>query len=143
MLAGFQRTGNTLTRRLMEEVSGLALGSVMSGDNLPNISPQYMGFKGDRYFADNRVWVYKTHLPLANGFSVPDENGYRMGKVVVTVRNPVDAIVSFLNMCATFSHTLTVDPACMPDLKETVELSVREGIEFYFRALTFWKHIAD
>ena len=49
---------------------------------------------------DDRVWVKKTHWPIA----MPDAEPFMSNKVICCVRNPLDVFVSMSNLTSTFSH---------------------------------------
>jgi hypothetical protein len=56
-----------------------------------------MGFFAERIY-DDRVWMFKSHLPMAEGFTVNDPNGFLMSKSVVVVRNPMDSGASMTHL---------------------------------------------
>jgi hypothetical protein len=58
-----------------------------------------MGMKGED-IVDDTVWVGKTHSP----WLMPYAPVFHCNKMVIVVRNPLDVIVSWLNLIAQASH---------------------------------------
>ena len=58
------------------------------------------GLKGE-HIVDDTVWVVKSHSP----WIMPESQLFSANKVIVVVRNPLDAILSFLNLCSLSNHT--------------------------------------
>ncbi|XP_067655941.1 WSCD family member CG9164-like [Haliotis asinina] len=82
-LASFPGTGNTWTRHLIEQMTGLATGSVHNARILRSV------FCGEER-ADNTVVAIKTHLRYPSNTFTPD-------KVLLIIRNPYGAIVANFN----------------------------------------------
>jgi hypothetical protein len=98
-LLSYPRAGNSLTRSYLEKISGIATGSEAKSD----LTLQMIGLIGDGHSADDRVWITKTHFPLAAPFFV---NTFEINKQIYLMRNPYDVIFSVANMINTFSHEL-------------------------------------
>lgn len=98
--ASVMRSGNTLSRKLMETVSGVLTGSNYNIIPSVNFALTVQGFKAENHF-DSKVWVTKTHFPYVLPFAQP------MGasRAVLLVRNPLDIIVSQFMMSATLTHS--------------------------------------
>ena len=63
-LCSFPRSGNSLTRKLLEQITGVATGCEAKSD----LSLQMLGLVGCSHSGDDMVWVTKTHHPLDAGF---------------------------------------------------------------------------
>jgi hypothetical protein len=97
----FPRSGNTLLRRCLEQVTGISTGA-----NMPLImtSMQHaMGMLGEE-IADERCWIIKTHHPLTIPFSCQ----YFSNKIIMIVRNPIDTIPSMASLASSASHSATM-----------------------------------
>jgi len=90
--SSFLRSGNTLTRRYFEGITGIATGSIMMNSNLCNFALFQPTFKADAIF-DDRVLLYKTHLPFVGDFTAGDEH-ISCNKSLVCARNPLDSLPS-------------------------------------------------
>ena len=93
----YSRCGNSFLRKYLEKITGIATGSDMvleySGDCL-----QMPYFKAEE-ITDPTVWVYKSHNPQI----LPNSKLAKCNKVICTVRNPYDIIVSWLHFTGTMS----------------------------------------
>ena len=83
------RSGNTLSRKLMESISGVSTGSNYSIIPSINFALTVQGFKGENHH-DNKVWILKTHFPYVYPFA----SVMSASRAFVLVRNPLDIIVS-------------------------------------------------
>lgn len=135
-LSTFHRSGNTLTRKYFEFITGIATGSIMNTQSAANLSLCPMGFLAERIY-DDRTWMYKTHLPTMEGFSVIDPNGYLMSKAVVVVRNPIDSAYSLFQMMLTNAHTLTVENK-MEEFPALGDLAVKNASNLITSCFKFW-----
>lgn len=95
-LVSFPRCGNTLVRKYVQKLTGVETGS----DNWLhwNVCLQMQGFKGE-YISDDSVFCIKSHFPWAMPPSV------KVNKMVVVVRNPLDAIISYVSLISTSCHS--------------------------------------
>ena len=96
-LASFPRSGNSMTRGLLEEFSGIRSGS----DFLDMSLAKAYNVMGEGR-VDDSVWFIKTHWPNKPG---PPS---RISRAVVIVRNPLDVLVSWFNLMATNVHNYTL-----------------------------------
>lgn len=62
-----------------------------------------IGMIGEGHSADNRVWISKTHFPIAAPFFV---NKMNINKQIYLMRNPTDVILSCAHLAMTVSHEL-------------------------------------
>jgi hypothetical protein len=79
------RSGNTLSRKLMESISGSNYNIIPS----VNFALTVQGFKAENHF-DSKAWILKTHFP----YILPFAEVMSAGRAVLLVRNPLDIIVS-------------------------------------------------
>ncbi len=97
ILASFPRSGNTMTRKYMESILGIVTGSdnhtLMS---LFTMETSLSGFKGE-FITDNKVWVNKTHFPIALPMAAP----HKGSKALVCIRDPFDSGISAFNLIFT------------------------------------------
>ena len=92
-LVSFQGSGNTWTRYLLEQASGIFTGSIYCDTTLKAMFP-------GEYIVSPNVLAVKTHQ--ADTISLPPEiaralNKRHFDKAVVLVRDPYDALVSEAN----------------------------------------------
>jgi hypothetical protein len=98
-LATYPRSGNHWMRYMVEELTGIATGSVYpDGDqpvHLPTIFPwggyaPRGGYEGNRiYPASGDLCIIKTHFPVMGGFDNVHKSAIRI------VRNPIDSFYSY------------------------------------------------
>ena len=95
--SSFPRSGNTFLRKYFELLTGVQTGA----DNTlhTNVTLQMSGMKGED-IVDDTVWIIKTHSPWCMPFAPP----FKANKNIVVVRNPLDVIISWLNLCTTATH---------------------------------------
>ena len=55
-LASLMRSGNTLIRKLAEQITGISTGSNFSNLSDLNAALAVVGFRGE-YIGDNRIWL--------------------------------------------------------------------------------------
>mmetsp|Transcript_13517 Transcript_13517/g.9742 ORF Transcript_13517/g.9742 Transcript_13517/m.9742 type:complete len:88 (+) Transcript_13517:577-840(+) len=84
------RSGNTLFRKLIEQISGTITGSNLKNSFTHQLQLACEGFKGEN-ITDDRVWAIKTHFPYVYNFMNKPVSGNR---AIVIVRNPLDSLVS-------------------------------------------------
>ena len=98
MLTSYPRSGNTLLRNYLEDISGIFTGSDCDIRRPLNRQLQMMGLSGEGKL-DDSVWIAKTHYPERIG-----RDTCHATKCIVIVRNPLDAIFSLFNMVGTTTH---------------------------------------
>ena len=90
--SSFLRSGNTLTRKYFEEITGVATGSIMHNNLVGNFTLFQPIFKADTTY-DDRVLLFKTHLPFVADLTT--QEGYiPHSKSLVCTRNPLDSLPS-------------------------------------------------
>ena len=95
--ASFPRGGNTFMRKVCELLTGIQTGA----DNTFHFSVnlQLMGNKGE-YVVDDRIWIAKTHQP----WIMEEAPVFTANKIILVVRNPLDVVLSWLNLCINQNH---------------------------------------
>jgi hypothetical protein len=66
----YPRSGNTMLRKYLENITGIATGSDQIMKFTLNVSLQYQGFKGESVVQD-RTWINKTHYPWRTVLDIP------------------------------------------------------------------------
>ena len=66
----YPRSGNTMLRKYLENITGIATGSDQIMKFTLNVSLQYQGFKGESIVKD-RCWINKTHYPWRTVLDIP------------------------------------------------------------------------
>ena len=94
------RSGNSMLRCYIEHVSGIITGADREiGMDMPL---QILGLVGAETTVDsNLVWINKTHYPI-QPFHFGSFHSQKMFKIV---RNPMDVLLSYANVVATFTHS--------------------------------------
>jgi hypothetical protein len=150
ILPSFHRCGNTLTRELLEGITGIVTGS--DDHHLtPYIEPIEKKFKSDaiiesknhnnesllkfkgQWIIDQSVWIYKTHYPARIGKGL-----FHFDKILLVVRNPFDAIDSMFNLYLTNSHSKSIKKEEYQRLFHDWEGLVKEEIVIWNKFYEFW-----
>ena len=92
----FMRSGNTFLRKYFELITMVPTGTDM---DTPPMPLQMTGLIGEEV-SDDSVWVTKTHDPMRFG-----SRDFKTNKIIVTVRNPFDVIVSVAHFLSTNTHS--------------------------------------
>ena len=112
--ATYPRSGNSLMRKIFENVTGTATGSDQVLKHSSNVALQFCGFKAEG-LTDERMWINKTHFP----FVLPFQWDWESDIAVVCTRYQLDADPSFFYLTYTqchsaqFKNTL-LDPQILP-----------------------------
>lgn len=101
--ASFPRSGNTMVRRHLEEITSIITGDHVKKDFTCDISLSVLGLAGQGVL-DDSVWIVKTHSPIDNGKTID----FEATKTICCVRNPYDAILSQFNFNCTWTHSKKV-----------------------------------
>ena len=101
-LASVIRSGTSMTRKLIESISG-----IWTGTDLPILNPSpfslaVQGLRGGNHH-DGKVWFIKTHFPAV----FPNPSLASASKAILIVRNPLDIIVSSFMLITTLTHSKT------------------------------------
>lgn len=98
LLVSYPRSGNSFLRKLLESSTNIITGSDSRPNRTLSASLLQCGFQGEG-ITDNSVWVVKSHFPERLGFVRLEVN-----RVILLVRNPFDAILSYFHMALTNTH---------------------------------------
>ncbi|CAM9493516.1 unnamed protein product [Ascophyllum nodosum] len=123
VLASYPRSGNSLLRRLLEEVTGIITGSDTRPDRTLSRILSVFGMQGEGV-VDERVRVVKTHFPERKGF-----REFEGKRVVLLVRNPFDSIDSYFNMALTNTHNKSLHECVYSELAEHWDAMIRNEIK--------------
>ncbi|CAB1121182.1 unnamed protein product [Ectocarpus sp. CCAP 1310/34] len=132
VLASYPRSGNSLLRKLLEEITGTITGSDTRPDRTLSRSLSVMGMQGEGV-VDHRVRVVKTHYPERPGF-----RAFEADKAVLLVRNPFDAIDSYFNMALTNTHDRSLHDAVYEEFQEFWDGMIRNEMKVWERFNTYW-----
>ena len=102
VMASYPRSGNTLLRGYLERIMGLVTGSDCDITKKLNLALMDMGLAGEG-LVDKRVWICKTHYPERYG-----KTKFGTERVILLVRNPLDAMTSLFHMVCSGSHELSI-----------------------------------
>ena len=140
LLSSYPRSGNSFLRSLLEKSTGIITGSDCRPNRNLSASLLRFGFRGEGII-DDSVWVVKSHYPERYGFL-----SFNVGRVVLLVRNPFDAIESYFHMAFTNTHDKMLDPRVRIEpspLAAIWEDFVLEEIKVWIRYHSWWKDQAS
>ena len=105
-LVSFPGSGNTWTRLLLEQVTGIFTGSIYCDEDLRS-----SGFFGEQIISSN-VLAVKTHYPGAGKPKLGFSNPAHVDGVIFIMRNPLDSMVAERKrqVLGTNSHTGDIGP---------------------------------
>ncbi|CAM9831411.1 unnamed protein product [Ectocarpus fasciculatus] len=132
VLASYPRSGNSLLRKLLEEVTGTITGSDTRPDRTLSRSLSVLGMQGEGV-VDHRVRVVKTHYPERPGF-----RAFEADKAILLVRNPFDAVDSYFNMALTNTHDRSLHDAVYEEFREFWDGMIRNEMKVWERFNAYW-----
>ena len=107
MLVSFPGSGNTWTRMVLEQATGIFTGSIFCDEELRS-----SGFYGEQIISSN-VLAIKTHYPRNGKPSIGHYHPKHVDGVIFIMRNPLDSIVAEWKRKVTQpteeQHTMDVD----------------------------------
>ena len=103
VLASYPRSGNTMLRKLIEEITGLFTGSDTRGGRAMADMLKSYGLVGESN-CTRAAWVIKSHFPERLGWM-----RFPVRRCILLVRHPINAIDSYFNMQLSACHTLSLD----------------------------------
>ena len=132
VLACYQRSGSTLLRRYIENITGIFTGS--DGDVHTKLDKQLKdsGLEGESILG-HKVWIAQTNFPEETGNSRTTVN-----KSIVLVRNPCDSIYSFFNMLAKKDINEKLTKAEFDELTSEWEDFVDQEIKVWRDFYQYW-----
>lgn len=125
-----------MLRKYLESITGIVTGSTQPNDNTVNFAIMTSGLKGEGH-KDNDVWFVKSHFP---GIA-PNFGSVVIKKTVVSVRNPIDVMMSFLNFKLTFSHTKSVGNEFSDEFQKEWLWFIEEMHYMWEKQYTYWRNI--
>mmetsp|Transcript_42482 Transcript_42482/g.40724 ORF Transcript_42482/g.40724 Transcript_42482/m.40724 type:complete len:221 (+) Transcript_42482:157-819(+) len=96
LTAGLARMGNNFTRKLFEQSSGLASGSIVPIWILLNTAMVVLGFKGEDRM-DDSCWLLKNSYPVWLPVGKPN----KANSAVVSIRDPIAQYKSLIQFTCT------------------------------------------
>jgi hypothetical protein len=87
-----------MLRQILELRTGIITGSDSRFNRTLSTSLMKCGYQGEG-ITDNSVWIVKSHYPERLGFIK-----FPFSRVILLVRNPFDAILSYFHMGMTNTH---------------------------------------
>jgi hypothetical protein len=134
LLVSYPRSGNTLLRSLLEQVTGIVTGSDTRPDRtLSRALANAHGLVGEGVCSSTQTVFCKTHWPERIGCM-----RYTAERVIILVRNPFDAIDSYWNLNLTNTHTQKVSDQVYQDHYEFFENLVRNEFAIWRDFHQFW-----
>ncbi len=139
VLASYVRSGNSMTRKYLEDITGIATGSNSDNRISRSFALTVCGFKGENHWGDN-VWVYKSHMPTVQGDLL---NNQFLNKAIVCVRNPFDVVCSAIQLRLTFTHNLSSKNNIAQEFPEFWNEYITQTAALYNNFLDYWTKAAD
>lgn len=134
LLVSYPRSGNTLSRTLLERVTGIVTGSDTRPDrSLSKQLAEQHNLVGEGIVTSSCCVFCKTHYPERLGNRV-----YKGSRAILVVRNPYDSFDSYWNLNATKSHTKTLQSAVYDTFKTKWENLCRNEIRVWLDFLDYW-----
>lgn len=127
VLASYPRSGNSLLRNLFERVTLRVTGSDMRGGLTTH------DLVGEAAVSAQHVQFVKTHYPERRGTPV-----LRASRVVLLVRNPLDALDSYFHLMMTNTHTTSLSPERRAAHKHLFTTMAKREILVWQRFHEFW-----
>jgi len=126
VLASYPRSGNTLSRILLEKLTGVYTGSIYYDKRLNKA-----GWKGEGH-SSNVIFV-KTHYPL-----FPKGTNLKYSKILHLVRNPFDSLLSFFNYRNTNAHDETISAAKWEELSKQFSKFINKSSDDWVKFHEHW-----
>ena len=132
ILASYSRSGNTLLRKYLQDITGVITGSDV--DVRRGLCSYLVdkGMKGEGKI-NNRVWIIKTHFPESDGYKK-----FLANKCVLLVRNPMDSIMSLYNMIVTGTHYCTMTNEDFEKFNSWFDLFLSQEIVAWRDFYAYW-----
>ena len=98
VLASYPRSGTSMLRKLLEDITGIHTGTDHHESDLRNY-----GFQEEIVSATKNTWIVKSHFPEVYGMHFSAERG------ILLVRHPINALESYFNLQITEDHTRSLN----------------------------------
>lgn len=131
-LACYQRSGSSLLRKYIENITGILTGS--DGDLLSETDKQLKdaGLAGESVLG-SRVWIANTNFPEDIGVARTMIN-----KCILLVRNPCDAIYGHFHMLATRSIDKKLTEEEFKEMAPAWDEFVKQEIKIWKEFIDYW-----
>ena len=132
VIASYQRSGCTLLRKYLENITGVLTGS--DGDVHTELDKQIkdMGMVGESILG-SKVWIAQTNFPEEIGSARLSAN-----KCILLVRNPLDSICSHFNMVLKQSLFDKLSEEEHESYSEEFDQFVKQEIEIWREFYEYW-----
>jgi hypothetical protein len=127
VLASYPRSGNSLLRNLFEQVTLRVTGSDMRGGLTQH------DLVGEAAVSNASCQFVKTHFPER-----PNAMAFPASRVVLLVRNPYDAILSYFHLMVTNTHTTSYDMSQNDIAKQRFIEMAQKEIVVWGRFHRYW-----
>ena len=136
ILTSYPRSGNTLLRSLIEQMTGVCSGTDTRPDRfLSKELAQKHNMVGEGVTSLESVHIVKTHFPERRGWKIL-KNPQRL---ILLTRNPYDAIDSYFHMSLTNSHTQTLkDKVAYEQFREFFEGLAISEMQTWHKFHEYW-----
>lgn len=131
-LASYPRSGNSLLRHLLENLTGVYTGCDTDPKRTLSQQLQQFGMHGEGV-VDDSVWFVKTHFPERHGWKP-----FKAHKAILVVRNPWDAIDSYFNMTLTNSHRTSIADNQYERFADRWDTFLRNEIHVWVKFYRYW-----
>lgn len=96
------------------------------------------GLKGEGHLNGKDTWFVKSHFPA----DAPNLGSIKIKKAVVSIRNPIDVMMSYLQFKLTFSHTRSISNEFTGEFQKEWEWFLKEIHVMWDKPYTYWRKIA-
>ena len=131
-LVSYPRSGNSLLRALLEEVTGIVTGTDTRPNRTLSRALSQFGMQGEGVL-DERVWIVKTHWPERAGYEP-----WKARRAILLVRNPFDCFDSYFNMTLTNTHNVSLAESQYEVFADVWDRLVRHEIEIWRKFNEYW-----
>lgn len=139
LYSSFPRSGSTFFRKYLESITGVATGTPYSNQIIIDFALAALGFKGEGHHKDEKTWFVKSHFPMQ--YRTP--SSFTCNKAIVCVRNPLDIVISLLNINLTLTHNKNIDNDVKTELKEIWDWYVQTQIKTWHDFNEYWIKMAS
>lgn len=131
-LVSYPRSGNSMLRKLIEELTGIYSGSDTSPGRVLSMALKDYGLTGESLLSRD-VWLIKSHWPERMGHSK-----VRIERAVLLWRQPLPTFLSFWHMTLTGTHSLTASDYDFERFGKRWRDFVREELGIWVQFYSWW-----
>lgn len=132
LLVSYPRSGNSFLRQLLELHTNIITGSDSRPNRILSASLLSCGYLGEG-ITDNSVLIVKSHFPERLGFIK-----FRVKKIILLVRNPFDAILSYFHMGMTNTHDKNLTDEAFESVRSEFERFLVNEASIWNKFHSFW-----